>query len=202
MSESKHLSARLNFLHKAAHSLALSSPETSSFLQSQYGLLLAENARRREVCNACGIIFIPGWSSHVSQETSKSRKKTKVSKASDNAAPKMTIYTCLRCHSKTPFQAPPAKERLKARKLPHALKEESLPSSSSASGVTAPAAQQQQQQQQQQQPPPPVATSANASSKKRAKTRKQGGLAAMLASSKKPESKGFGLDLMDFMQGP
>ncbi|OMP88319.1 hypothetical protein BK809_0003076 [Diplodia seriata] len=206
--ETRDLSARLKYLHEAAHVMALASPETSSFLESQYSHLLAENdlippeSRKREVCGACGTILIPGISCTVTQEQvppRKSKKKgSKVQKLGQSEAGKgckMKIYSCLRCSSKARLQIPSKKARMGTRKPARSPSGES-PAPTTAAITQTPAAE-----------PDAPATApanpapANANSKKRAKARK-GGLQALLANSKKETnpSKGFGLDLMDLMR--
>lgn len=212
--DARDLSARLKYLHEAAHVMALASPETSSFLESQYSHLLAENdllppeSRKREVCGACGTILIPGISCTVTQEQippSKPKKKgSKVRKpgpSEANRCCKMKIYSCLRCSSKARLQIPSSKARMGIRKPTKASAAEtptptptpttaalsSAESGATTAPVTAPANL--------------APAAANASSKKRAKARK-GGLQALLASSKKETkpSTGFGLGLMDLMR--
>ncbi|KAL1634963.1 hypothetical protein SLS56_002047 [Neofusicoccum ribis] len=217
--ETRDLSARLKYLHEAAHVLALSSPETSAFLETQYSHLLAENdltapdLRKREVCGACGTILIPGLSCSITQETAQpgrpATKRSKVEKrgasknAKDSNSCKMKIYSCLRCSSKTRLRIPSSKARMDTRRRARASTAETTTSAVNAStqatapvpqaaaGATGPAIE----------PSNPAPAAANASSKKRAKARK-GGLQAMLANSKKDTSasKGFGLDLMDLMR--
>lgn len=213
--ETRDVSARLKYLHESARVMALISPETSSFLESQYSHLLAENdlsppdSRKREVCGACGTIFIPGISCTITQEQTRpiapKTKGNKVQKPGPSEPGKcfqVKIYSCLRCSSKTRLQIPSSKARMGTRKpvknpvveatavtaqLAQTPAAEPGAAKSAAAPATTPAN------------PAPAAT--NASSKKRAKARK-GGLQAMLANSKKEtkSSKGFGLDLMDLMR--
>lgn len=213
--ETRDLSARLKYLHKAAHVLAMASPETSSFLESQYSHLLAENelaapeSRRREVCGACGTILIPGLSCSVTQEmgqpgrprkrSSKVEKRETSNRGKDSSSCRTKIYSCLRCSSKTQLQIPTSKARMNTPKSGKALVgDTSIPvvaasaqtAAAKSSGATSVAPS-----------PTPAPVVGNANSKKRAKARK-GGLQAMLANSKKDtsSSKGFGLDLMDLMR--
>ncbi|OJD37779.1 rnase p rpr2 rpp21 snm1 subunit domain-containing protein [Diplodia corticola] len=210
--EARDLSARLKHLDGAAHVLALASPETSSFLESQYSHLLAENdlnppeSRTREVCGACGTILIPGILCTVTQEQARPRKPkekgSKVQKPEPSEAGKcykMKTYSCLRCSSKTRLQVPSSKTRMGARKPAKATAVAMPPLTTAActqtqaveSGAAVPAVA----------PASPAPAAANVSSKKRAKARK-GGLQALLANSKKETkpANGFGLDLMDLMR--
>ncbi|KAH7027075.1 hypothetical protein B0J12DRAFT_584542 [Macrophomina phaseolina] len=190
----REISARLKYLDEAAHLLALASPETSSFLESQYSYLLAENdlagppSRKKDVCNACGTILVPGISCTVKQEAvapaKPTRKGGKVETPKVSKSSKMKIYSCSRCSSKTRLPIASNKARMNT---PKSMKVSSVPASNAAPPADAPAT--------------PAPAASNASSKKRAKARK-GGLQALLANSKKDtsSSKGFGLDLMDLMR--
>ncbi|EKG19462.1 RNAse P Rpr2/Rpp21 subunit [Macrophomina phaseolina MS6] len=210
--EMREISARLKYLDEAAHLLALASPETSSFLESQYSYLLAENdlagppSRKKDVCNACGTILVPGISCTVKQEAvapaKPTRKGGKVETPKVSKSSKMKIYSCSRCSSKTRLPIASNKARMntpKSMKVSVAATSmaagagsarptgsKSVPASNAAPPADAPAT--------------PAPAASNASSKKRAKARK-GGLQALLANSKKDtsSSKGFGLDLMDLM---
>lgn len=214
--ETRELSTRLKYLDEAAHVLALASPETSSFLESQYSYLVAENdltppdSRKKDVCGACGTILIPGLSCTITQETNlplgPKKKGSNVEKrtaSKDNIPKKMKIYSCSRCSSKTRLPIQSTKARMNAPKPAKA--------STAASSTTTVAASAQPTEAKSSAatnaavpvsaPPNPAPAAANASSKKRAKARK-GGLQALLANSKKDtgSSKGFGLDLMDLMR--
>ncbi|KAI9829479.1 MAG: hypothetical protein M1819_006299 [Sarea resinae] len=69
------LRARLQFLHDTAHVLFATSPAISSHLLATSTSLALENdvklpdARRRDFCNGCGNIMIPGYSSQIATAT-------------------------------------------------------------------------------------------------------------------------------------
>lgn len=211
------LTARLRYLHNSAHLLALASPPTSAFMQTEFHRLALDSnlklpeARRREVCGACGSIFVPGINAIVRQQSLRppphkvSRKEKAKQRSSVVESTTTTVYTCNRCSRKTllvsktqPSPKPSAAESKAASAIPSptplsaSLESSIEPSTPTASSTASPAA-------------AATVPSANASSKKRAKARKQGSLQAALAKSRTgpPASSsggGFGLDLMDLMK--
>ncbi|KAL1644733.1 hypothetical protein SLS58_004195 [Diplodia intermedia] len=190
--ETRDLSARLKYLHEAARVIALASPETSAFLESQYSHLLAEND------------LIPPDSRKREEQVPPRKPKKKGSKVQKPGQPesgkgcKMKIYSCLRCSSKARLQIPSNKARMGTRKLAKSPSGEP-PTPTTAAITQTPAAGPEAAAAPATAPANPAP--ANANSKKRAKARK-GGLQALLANSKKETnpSKGFGLDLMDLMR--
>ncbi|KAF1930837.1 uncharacterized protein M421DRAFT_360723 [Didymella exigua CBS 183.55] len=181
---------RSNYLRKAAHILAVSSPTAAAFLGSAQDRLLEDaeielqqkevDALRRSFCGACGSPMIAGWSCKVTHQADRKRvrKGRKLLKSTTQPS-KQVIYICLRCERQTiqSLQARPAKHLRKstATKTPQPLPEPK----------------------QQAQEASKVVKSVNASSKERKKARK-GGLAAMLEKSKSQNTSSGGLDLMDF----
>lgn len=186
--------AHLNYLTDAAHLLAFTAPETSSYLMRQRnGLLFANEleqsaTQRQHVCGACGCIMIPGQNSTLKLENEKaSRRRIKgnasvtskaqpVSQKPRTRAGPSKVFACERCTRYTRVDLPaPAPI---SRKKPLAT----------ASKTTETA----------KQPP----TSSNASSKKRAKNRKAG-LQALLDQSQAGGTgarTGLGFSLSDFMK--
>jgi RNase P subunit RPR2 len=185
--------AHLNYLSDAAHLLAFTAPETSSYLMTQRdGLMFANElepstTQRQHVCGACGRIMILGHSSTLKLEakellrTKRSRHTSAVSKAcaltrSDARAVPSKVFTCEGCGRYTRVQLP-APAPIPRKKM-----------ASPAVTKTVEAAKQ--------------PASANANSKKRAKNRKAG-LQALLSQSQAGSSSarsGLGLSLSDFMK--
>ncbi|KAF1956250.1 hypothetical protein CC80DRAFT_413748 [Byssothecium circinans] len=182
------LEPRLNFLKKAAHALAVSSPTISSVLGSAHRSLLSVNdmdigaqakswdALGHEMCGSCGSVILPGWTSSITRQM---RRKGKEGQPKDLKEPeKPIIYVCLRCDRKTPrtLQVRPAKHMVTKTTAKVIEPWGTKPPIEQDSKVT---------------------KSASATSKQRKKARK-GGLQAMLEKSKSISSSG-GLELMDFM---
>ncbi|KAB5582566.1 hypothetical protein GE09DRAFT_1211207 [Coniochaeta sp. 2T2.1] len=184
----------LNYLNDAAHLLAFTAPETSSYLMRQRnGLMFANEielsaTQRQHVCGACGRIMIPGQNStlKLKNEMASSRKRGKrpagsaIGKAPavprrDAQAGLSKIFTCNNCGRYTKVQLPAPVPI--SRKKPSAVVTKTVETAK--------------------QPP----ASANASSKKRAKNRKAG-LQALLsqAGGSGGAKSGLGLSLSDFMK--
>jgi RNase P subunit RPR2 len=185
--------AHLNYLTDAAHLLAFTAPETSSYLMRQRnGLMFANeveqsSTQRQHVCGACGRIMILGHNSMLRLENKKAlrterrRDASAISKV--QAVPKLKtqagpskVFTCKDCgrYTRVDLPAPPRISRQKPSML--------------AVTKTIDTAKQ--------------APSANASSKKRAKNRKAG-LQALLNHSQVGATagrSGLGLSLSDFMK--
>jgi RNase P subunit RPR2 len=202
--------SRLRYLNDAAHLLAVESPAVSAQLLSQYKKIALENvlnppdARRRDICGACGSIMVPGWTCHVRSQprrkTPRKRRKSKSRKTAPSLALKIDgietnelkmVYNCQVCGRITrqilPKKQPPRRPtRITA--VPHpSIVNPSTPTRNLDSNKVESV----------------KVASLNASSKKRAKARKQGGLQALLAKKKEGSEQrgGFGLDLMDLMKG-
>ncbi len=174
------LSARLKHMHVCARTLAMSSPSTAAFIESQIDKLVMEHdmpitaARRREICGACGSIMACAGTNAI-----------KCSEAGD--------MTCQCCGAITtqPVRARPEPTAARAV-LP--VPEQDIESPARSSIVTPP----------KETTPSTRHKSSNIRSKERAKTRKQSSLRSMLVKSQQSvtptRSSGYGIDLMDFMK--
>lgn len=171
---------RLNFLKESATSLASLSPSTAAHLMAVHHHIFHQECRplnprlQENYCGACGSPRKPEWT-----KTRKIHPKPATTETKTGA----TVYTCLRCHSRTVKPGPPPTRVTKVTKV-------TANSSASASPVDSPGLPQ----------PDDRKTVDNASSKKRAKARKQGGLQALMASKQKTQSNTASLDLFDFLQ--
>ncbi|OBT65629.1 hypothetical protein VE03_05574 [Pseudogymnoascus sp. 23342-1-I1] len=197
------LSAQLKYLTDAAHLMAFTAPGCSSHLMSRGNLLMFSNdidqsdTHRRHVCGGCGNIMTPGWTGTVKNEVRRQPRSRQANKrkasAITQAAERSMVYTCDRCkretrHVITTTALPRVNPQRTAQSRPASGEEPELLSSTPQSQSQA----------------TPTVPSANASSRKRAKSRKQGGLQALLAKNKEASQSsngGFGLDLLDFMNG-
>lgn len=187
---------RAQFLHNAAHLLAVSSPAAAAFLGQARDRLVQDaglqippkeyDAYRRDICGACGNIMLPGWSCEVfirSQCKTAPPKRNDGSKAVAAAAATpeaKVVRKCLRCHRET-LQALQPKPRRSMRgrsRIPTVAPAAPLDSSRREVDNAA-------------------VKTANATSKQRQKARK-GGLQAMLEKSKSQTTGLGGFDLMDF----
>jgi len=187
---SANLTARLIFLTDAAHLLAKSAPETSSYLMSRRTSLMLENDRRlsdverQRLCTSCGHILIPGQGEgdSVRHETQKYPKgKGKKKPKTDGEARRrrqeaggrgtLRIFHCGTCGRDTvvpmPAPAPIVRKHSQAAAAPEV--------------------------------PERKPATANASSKKRAKARRDG-LAALLRDAAAASTARPGLSLADFMK--
>lgn len=203
------LSVRLNFLDASAHHYSTLAPATSAHLMLERMTVGAGNeniplkpAKSNTVCDACGTIRIPGWTSRTTivdpakpqNASSKTEKRRRTNKRANTPAEKQVVVECLACWRKTatPLQTSQGyridwKRSSNAGATSGAQSAEPVPLSATNVANTAQVSE--------------TPFSANSSSKKRAKTRKQGGLQAMLEKSKRAgSSSGFGLDLMDLMK--
>lgn len=205
------LSARLQYLHRAAQMLSDKAPTTSAVLESQYDKTVFDNGlpkpemRRTEICGSCGSAL---RSQHAKKGPESIRKPSKrasreqdhpspVSSAISNSKPESRIiYECPRCNAMTrAYVSEQAQHKNPAARGAHVKGaplqgqasprfESSKPPAPSTSGIDLTTK-------------PPKAIS-----KKRVKVSKSGGLQAMLAKRKEnPGSESIsGLDLMDFMK--
>ncbi len=200
------LSARLRYLNDAAHLLTTTSPATSSYMMSQYNKVAFDHdltlpeARRREVCGACGNIMVIGWSCHaypqagLEKETRPSEGSSAIRSSEGSPTRMNMIYECRICNRKTrqgfqkrnnEKQRPSRQGTLQSmpsRPIDYAV----VTTTSTIQSSIKP-------------------SSVNTGSKRRAKARKQSGLQAMLARAKAENtssgpSGSFGLDLMDLMK--
>ncbi|KAF2430577.1 hypothetical protein EJ08DRAFT_238450 [Tothia fuscella] len=185
--------ARLRYLNDSAHLLVYAAPSTAAFFQSCYDKVAededipASDARRREICGACGFNML--YSPLYLPITLKSEIKEKKVGEDPKDERQQRVLSCSACYSKTEFNLPVAKHTRGASKA-----RTSAPSAASdansASTITARVTTKE--------------SSAPAGVRKRAKGRKQQSLSAMLAKSKAEaaaDKSGFGLDLMDLMKG-
>ncbi|KAJ9165094.1 hypothetical protein NKR19_g769 [Coniochaeta hoffmannii] len=185
--------AHLNYLTDAAHLLAFTAPESSSYLMTRRNDLMVANGleqsatQRQHVCGACGRIMIPGQNSTLKLENEKAlRTKRKRNTSAAGRAQTVTkyatlagpskVFACENCGRYTRVQLPsPAPISRKRPSMPAVTK--------TVETARQPA-------------------SANASSKKRAKNRKAG-LQALLNQSQAGSGgaqSGLGLSLSDFMK--
>lgn len=207
--------ARARYLDESAHLLARTSPAISRHLRSQMHTLAADynmnlsNTQKGEACGACGNIMIPGRTSRIYLNNTRSKRSSKrhtsrrpglgnssPQKQKDEAAVKTMCYECLICSRVTRQAVPaPSKASRKGQEQTPTAKRADVNSRGpngthipTNSGLGSPAS-----------------SITNASSRRRAKARKESGLQALLA-KKKEESRGggfatgFGLDLMDLMK--
>ena len=171
---------RLNFLKDSASSLASLSPSTAAHLMAVHHHIFHEECRplnpriQENYCGACGSPRKPEWTK-TRKVHPKPAQKTKTEGA--------TVYTCLRCPSRT--VKPGRKDALPTR-----VTKATTNPSASASPVDSPGVPR----------PDDRKMVDNASSKKRAKARKQGGLQALMASKQKSQNNSSSLDLFDFLQ--
>lgn len=188
---SPELLARLQYLDKSAHLLAITAPSTSRYLMSRRNHLMFDNAielsdsLRGNVCCACGSIMIIGWQASLELRSRRCRRQGH--NRNQQRPTKDLVYTCDSCRRTTHIPIAPAAPN-RASKSSNIRTAASVQQVNTNSAMTEPS---------------PRATSANSSSKKRAKARKLGGLAAVLAnkqSASLSSTSGFGLDLMDFMK--
>lgn len=205
-----NLQARLSYLTDAAHLLAASAPETSSYLMNKRNSLTAKHGiaisdvEKQHACVACGNILIPGSSAVLKIESDKAllRKRSSLQRpnhrlsgqpgtssgsqgksAGQSKVERVGItktVSCDRCARTTVVQLPPAPVVGHVKRHQRAKVAKPLDKASAAEVPVA------------------KTTSVNAVSKKRAKNRKAG-LQALLADSKasKPSS---GLSLASFMK--
>lgn len=193
--------AKARFLDSSARHYVSSYPATSAHLMLQRNLTTAGSAmpvRGKEskgVCQACGTILIPGWSSRTSivshgvskRELPKSGSKSRFrSKISSLPAKRMKVE-CLICYrfEEIPLQS----SRLETAGRPQRSEDYLALSEKPDTGFSS-----------QVQDTKPVTMTT--SSKQRARARKQGGLQALLNESKTStsHSSGSGLDLLDLMK--
>ena len=190
METSDLVGRRSNFLQKAAHLLAVSSPATSAFLGSAQDRLFEDagielpqkelDAYRRGICGACGNPMIAGWSCKVAHQTGmKSVRKERKAPKDLTKPVKHIVYTCLRCERQT-VQSLYARPSKHIRKSAIQKASQPLPKPKQEAKEVA-----------------KEIKSVNASSKERKKARK-GGLQAMLEKSKSQNASQGGFDLMDF----
>ena len=183
-----HIEARVNYLQKAAHLLAIPSPAAAAILGNardryveEAGLTLPPKETdtfRREICGACGSPLIPGWSCTVSiqPQAKRERKNGPGPVQKTTTSETRSIYTCLRCRRETMHtvqQRIPCSAR---RSKTHSAGLDKTPGQANSDTVP---------------------KTANASSRQRQKARK-GGLQAMLDKNKTAMSSSGGFDLMDF----
>ncbi|CAI4212561.1 unnamed protein product [Parascedosporium putredinis] len=188
-----NLQARLSYLTDAAHLLAASAPETSSYLMDKRNSLTAKHGiaisdvEKQHACAACGNILIPGSSALAEAEPPTLGPIGYVKRSGKSAGqPKVErvgitkTVSCDRCARTTVVQLPPAPVVGHVKRHQRAKAAKPLDKVSAAEVPVA------------------KTTSVNAVSKKRAKNRKAG-LQALLADSKaaKPSS---GLSLASFMK--
>ncbi|KAL6706767.1 hypothetical protein ACN47E_005103 [Coniothyrium glycines] len=192
MTDAEHRSLRAGYLQEAAQLLAISSPAAAAFLGDARYKLLAQVEKeapskerdllQREICGACGNIFLPGWScttsirSHSRSTDSPRKKEPNISPSNQS----FVVYDCLRCHRET-AQLLQAKVRRRTGRLSRQDDAKSHPKLSKPTEENA----------------DKVSKTVNASSKQRQKARK-GGLQAMLEKNKSHSSNSSGFDLMDF----
>jgi len=222
---SSALSTRLKYLNESAHALALLAPVTSSSLGAEMNRLTREHrlevlldARRDELCAACGTVFVTGKSCTVSVEKKPRRvavvnaknaheiaklESRSVKRRSDDAAltaRSVMLRKCGRCGRETrSAPMPPPKPATRVKKFSAITPK--ISTSISVSRVTG-ALHQSASFTEQVNDSMSKTPSGNAGSKQRAKARKQGGLSAMLAKNKAEGSLagGSALNLMDFMK--
>ena len=216
--------ARLKHLEKAAYLCALSAPQTSSYLQSQYDQLLSESGippppkRRGEVCGGCGTIMLPGITAEVVRDVGKSG--TGMPKPPDhkigvksNSKTKDRAHTCYKCSTRTKFivAQKPSKSNVAAlnvnsrtsrtKGIDGAVKgagKSARSTSVRASSVTNTTDPKDKS----------AAAARNKSSKSRAKARKKAGLQNLIESSKRDTAAvaaahshaGFGLNFTDILK--
>ncbi|KAL1883896.1 hypothetical protein Daus18300_000003 [Diaporthe australafricana] len=210
---SSELGPQLQYLTDAAHLLAASSPETSSFLMSRRTSLLVDHDvpvtehQRQHVCSCCGHIMVPGQAStelrlgvdRVLKSRTRAGTRTR-EQAQAQGAPAATppssqkpgiskVFTCGKCNRYTNLQLPAPRPLLKgrARAKSKSVGQQKLPQENRQAVAAA---------------TEPAKMSANASSKKRAKNRKAG-LQALLdqrSGQNSSPSSGLGLSLSDFMK--
>ena len=187
--------AKVKFLSHAAQHYADKSASTSAHLILERDTHNREAAKqkqsdRRQSCQACGTILLPGVTSEVRTESSqhlggnlrKSKAPKKANLLGAGTARKYIKTTCLACHryEKAPLEPlKPTKRQLLAQPVT-GLDESILPSSRRLEKPS----------------------NANQSSKQRAKSRKQGGLQTLLHKSRQGSStqSGTSLGLMDLMK--
>lgn len=195
--------ARLNFLAASAHLYSSAAPATSAHLMLECkhiattNDILVRETESKHACNACGSIFVPGWTVRTTIVDSRRHKNSKSTTrrkghSIPRAAEKLVLSECLVCHrSKTTPLMSSARQNLSGKKITKSR----CDSSATFLRAAAESGTAESQTQGTERP------STNINSKKRAKSRKQGGLKAMLDKSKAIEasSSGTGLDLMDIM---
>lgn len=211
VSEMADLTRRLDFLNDAAHLLARSAPETSSYLMMSRNSLLLENGLdrsdpdRQHSCGACGQIFIVGQTASLRLETvgkkaprrterkQKERDQREEEAQRVTSAPEAAVvkrFTCERCSAFTKISiakpAMPKKTHSATRPLKRPAELPAKPAGQTVSATEEAAT---------------GKSAANASSKKRAKARKAG-LQAILDESKKQSSLGNSLTLGHFLKKP
>ncbi|KAI9722000.1 MAG: hypothetical protein M1812_001959 [Candelaria pacifica] len=199
------LSARLRHLNDSAYLLATTSPATSSYMMSQYNKVALDHyltlpeARRREVCGACGNIMISGWSGHASLEKLGRPIVGNPIRSSSKETPTgmIMIYECHICNRKTRQLFKKRNNVRQRQRRKSTLQSVPPPPSDGSAAITIATSQQ---------VPPSIKQSpVNNGSRRRAKARKQSGLQAMLARTKATNTTGgcsenFGLDLMDLLK--
>ena len=205
--------ARERFLLAASDNLLISSSMVSARLGSQYVGLIDDTQSTPDdllLCKGCGSRLILGWSckktsSHASSRQRKQKTKT-AERFSHQAKPvRCRFIRCDACGTKTPISTTkePRRRRPQFSRLPR-QKASDLDGRSDAAPVIAaattteqsieaiiPRAKQDHEVHSVEQP---------IMSRKRPRTKKTSGLQALLA-RRKVDTKGPGLDLMDFMKG-
>lgn len=115
---SPELSARLRYLNDSAHLLMIESPSTSRYMISRSNALMFDSsleqsdARRQEVCGACGTIMVVGWQATVGIRSRQSRRgKDSLTRSSE----KEIVLNCEVCDRRT-------RTKLQNTKLRHAVR--------------------------------------------------------------------------------
>lgn len=189
--------ARIQFLDTAARYFHGIVPETSAHLMHQRNVVAEElgeslkKAQTKDICEACGMILVPGSSSKISAAVQLGKKKRK--SASEIEITQQRWKTeCLTCHrtNVSPLEHLQGKD-VGNMATPVRIADPS-PMVASKTGLASKSLGEDTQK----------SASANASSRKRAKARKQGSLQALLEKSRGADSMsgGLGLDLMDLMK--
>ncbi|KAG4423980.1 hypothetical protein IFR04_002822 [Cadophora malorum] len=182
--EPPELSARLRYLHGAAHLLATTSPITSRHLVSRHNALMFDSKldlsdeQKTKACGACGTIMLLGWEATLENDIRRKQGQGDEVKEATKQ-PKAMVYSCGTCSKKTRMSTGIAKAARRNRKVSNHT---SIPAASA---------------------PQSQASQSSTLSQKPAKrkSRKKGVLESILARNQpKPTNAGFGLDLSDFMK--